>query len=116
MRHACPATWPNKTICAAFYYAFVTNNQRNVMFITPYLGTTAPGCPSSKARTLFLAITTNPLRSTAAVIPTPRVFTSGARDLHYAQPPVDYPNPLPWDFPSKSLTITPCVVSFCRFL
>jgi hypothetical protein len=34
MRHACTATWPHKTICAAFYYDFVTGEQRNVTLIT----------------------------------------------------------------------------------
>ena len=24
MRHACPASWPDRTICAGFYYGFVT--------------------------------------------------------------------------------------------
>src|ERR1039457_3536488 len=34
MRHACPATWPGKTIWAEFYYGFVTDEQRNVMSVT----------------------------------------------------------------------------------
>ena len=34
MRHACPATWPDKTIWAEFYYGFVMDEQRNVMFLT----------------------------------------------------------------------------------
>jgi hypothetical protein len=34
MRHACPATWPDKTFWARFYYGFVTNEHINVMSIT----------------------------------------------------------------------------------
>jgi hypothetical protein len=34
MRHACPATWPDKTFWARFYYGFVTKEHINVMSIT----------------------------------------------------------------------------------
>src|ERR1700688_1656388 len=28
MRHACPATWPDKTIWREFYYGFATDSQK----------------------------------------------------------------------------------------
>src|SRR5208282_6633379 len=34
MRHACLATWPDRTIWAGFYYGFVTDKHINVMFVT----------------------------------------------------------------------------------
>jgi hypothetical protein len=34
MRHACPATWPDKTIWPEFYYGFVTREQGNVIPVT----------------------------------------------------------------------------------
>jgi hypothetical protein len=34
MRHAYPATSPDRTIWAAFYYGFVTDEQGNVTLIT----------------------------------------------------------------------------------
>jgi hypothetical protein len=33
MRHACPASWPDKTIWAEFYYGFVADRPRNVILI-----------------------------------------------------------------------------------
>jgi hypothetical protein len=59
MRHACPASWPDKTIWAAFYYGFVTNNQGNVMFVTvgarsSCVGTAAPRLSFERSSNLIL--------------------------------------------------------------
>jgi len=35
MRHACLATWPDRTIRGKVYYGFGAGEQRNVMGITP---------------------------------------------------------------------------------
>jgi hypothetical protein len=33
MRHACPATWPGKTIWAEVYYDLAAKKRKNMIFI-----------------------------------------------------------------------------------
>lgn len=42
MRHACPASWPDKTIWAEFYYGFGAVGPGNVMVITKSIGACLP--------------------------------------------------------------------------
>jgi hypothetical protein len=38
MRHACPASWPDKTICPKFYYGFEPKSLENVTIVTKSQG------------------------------------------------------------------------------
>jgi tetratricopeptide (TPR) repeat protein len=47
MRHACPATWPDKTICAEVYYDLAAKKRKNVIFITSSADLPRSTIPSS---------------------------------------------------------------------